>query len=152
MVIDICSIHAGSQPCSTASNNEICPSQLESCLVVWCAPAGGSVHLFVVSVLLHSIPRLLLLAISRLAVSCGLPAGGTAFLQTAPGQVWGRALWPESMLAHGEGLWSCPWKCSRTKSVKVKLVSNYRGSSCDLPRSDITAVEMCDFFRELCVT
>lgn len=74
-------------------------------------------YLCVISVSLRFIPRLLLVAVARLTVSCGLQAGGEAFLCPAPGQVWG-GLWPESRLAHGEVARSCgvcPRKCSRAK-------------------------------------
>lgn len=56
----------------------------------------------VISVLPCSIPRSLLVADARLAVSCRLQTGGEAFLCPAPGQVL-EALRPESRLAHSEG-------------------------------------------------
>ena len=50
-------------------------------------------------------PRLLLVALARLAVGCRLQAGGKVFLCPAPGQVLG-GLRTGSRLSHGEGVWS----------------------------------------------
>ena len=118
IVIAICRIWGsggrGSQRCVTTSNNEICPSRLESgltvCLIkeVWGKRgrrdlAAGSVYLCVIGVSLRFIPRLPRAAAARPAVSCGLWGVKALFSAQPPGQVWG-GLRPESRLAGGEGV------------------------------------------------